>query len=380
MARQAVIIGAGFAAEGHTIALRNAGVEVIALCGRTPEPARARAQKLGIEDLRFDWREAIEELQPDIVAITTPGKPHREMAEFAAQHRCHIACEKPLALGAPDAEAMLMEVKKAGVKHAYAATGCYSPQFAYVRQLLAQEIIGQVQEFEYVVRANFSPYQPYFWFFQLDQGGGCLYQIFTHMLSQMRRATGGDVRAVAGEARRLVQRAPVGPPLHDWRDFLSATVAPEQAEAGEWREVDADTGFTVLTRLEMPDGSNASGVFQMSWRSVSQLSNHLTFFGTAGTLQLTGTGWPEQIRHYNHERKSWQEMPVPEPLLGAAVQMEERDQVQWNQFYREFVADIRGEGSAGYPTFHDGWIANQIIDIVCSKRGWTSLLKDLALG
>ena len=35
MSLKAVVIGTGYAAEGHTVALRDAGVDVIALCGRT---------------------------------------------------------------------------------------------------------------------------------------------------------------------------------------------------------------------------------------------------------------------------------------------------------------------------------------------------------
>jgi glutamyl-tRNA reductase len=40
MAVQAVVIGTGWAGEGHIRGLQAAGVEVVALCGRTPEPAR----------------------------------------------------------------------------------------------------------------------------------------------------------------------------------------------------------------------------------------------------------------------------------------------------------------------------------------------------
>jgi glutamyl-tRNA reductase len=54
MALRAVVIGTGWAGEGHTTALREAGVDVMAMCGRTPEPARVMAKKLGIEDIRFD--------------------------------------------------------------------------------------------------------------------------------------------------------------------------------------------------------------------------------------------------------------------------------------------------------------------------------------
>ncbi len=43
-------------------------------------------------------------------------------------------------------------------------------------------------------------------------------------------------------------------------------------------------------------------------------------------------------------------------------------QQQWNQFCREFVTDVRGEGYAGYPTFQDGWVAAEVIDIACDGR------------
>jgi predicted dehydrogenase len=107
MALRAVIIGAGWAGEGHTIALRQAGVEVVALCGRTPEPAYAKATQLDIADVRFDWRTALAELRPDIVAIGTPGDTHYEMVQHALALGCHVMCEKPLALNASDAQAML---------------------------------------------------------------------------------------------------------------------------------------------------------------------------------------------------------------------------------------------------------------------------------
>jgi predicted dehydrogenase len=34
---RAVVIGAGWAGEGHVVALRRCGVEVVAICAREPE-------------------------------------------------------------------------------------------------------------------------------------------------------------------------------------------------------------------------------------------------------------------------------------------------------------------------------------------------------
>ena len=73
---RAVVIGAGWAGEGHIIGLRDAGVEVVALFGRTPEPTYQRAAQLGITDVGFDWRAGLEELRPEIVSIATPADSH----------------------------------------------------------------------------------------------------------------------------------------------------------------------------------------------------------------------------------------------------------------------------------------------------------------
>ena len=59
-------------------------------------PARAMAARLGVADIRFDWRSAIARLRPDIVSIATPGAAHCDIATFSASTGCHVVCDKPL--------------------------------------------------------------------------------------------------------------------------------------------------------------------------------------------------------------------------------------------------------------------------------------------
>lgn len=113
MTLRAVVVGTGWAGEGHTTALRAAGVDVVALCGRTPDPARAMAARLGVADVRFDWR-SIGRLRPDIVSIATPGAAHCDIATFSASMGCHVVCDKPLALSSTEADGMLEAVQAAG--------------------------------------------------------------------------------------------------------------------------------------------------------------------------------------------------------------------------------------------------------------------------
>jgi predicted dehydrogenase len=205
MTLRAVVIGAGWAGEGHTLALRDAGVEVVAICGRTPEPAKAMATKLGIDEVWFDWRQALETLRPDIVSIATPVAPHQEMAEFAAHLGSHIMCDKPLGVNAKEARAMLAVVEQAGIKHAYGSTSRYAPACLYTHQLLTEGLIGQVREIESVFHFNYPRLLPYAWFHQLELGGGVLNTLFTHKLGQVLHITGGKVTAVAGEGQALAR-------------------------------------------------------------------------------------------------------------------------------------------------------------------------------
>ncbi|HJZ49801.1 MAG TPA: Gfo/Idh/MocA family oxidoreductase, partial [Roseiflexaceae bacterium] len=171
MPLRAVVIGAGWAGEGHTLGLRDAGVEVVALCGRTPEPARAKAAQLGVPEVRFDWRAALEEFQPDIVSIATPRDAHRAIAEHAADLGCHIACDKPLATDVAGARAMLEAAARAGVKTAYAATGCYSPAVLHAQQLVSEGAIGRVTAIESMLYFFIPPELPFCWVHERVRGG-----------------------------------------------------------------------------------------------------------------------------------------------------------------------------------------------------------------
>lgn len=372
MTLRAIVIGAGWAGEGHSKALRAAGVEVVALCGRTPEPAQAMARKLGIATVRLDWWAALHDLQPDLVAVATPGHLHQEIVLAAAKLGCHLLCEKPLGLNAGQALAMLQSVEAAGVKHAYGTTSRYAPAALYAQQLLASGLIGSVQEIECIHHFNLSPLTPASWFFQVSQGGGALFTDFPHFLGQVLFITGGQIEAVCGAARPLIDQVPVGAPVHDFRVSF-APLDPLQAAAGAWQPVDADMGYTILGRLHLPDGSTASVLWQASEMAASRYPNALAFYGTQGSLHLDAPFFPQTITHFDRVQQRWQEIQIPDELNRLLAWTEDPVQSAWHQLVREFVADVREEGYSGYPTFHDGWIANTIIDIVRNGQGWTEL-------
>ena len=100
---RAVVIGAGWAGEGHTKALQHYGVDVVAICARKADVVQKVASQLGIAEASTDWKKSLLEIKPDIVALTTPAILRTEVIELAAQLGSHLLCEKPLATTAEEA-------------------------------------------------------------------------------------------------------------------------------------------------------------------------------------------------------------------------------------------------------------------------------------
>jgi predicted dehydrogenase len=357
MALRAVVIGAGWAAEGYIIALGSLGVDVVALCGRSLEPTRALAGRYRIKDVRDDWRNAILSLRPDIVCVATPASPHVDMVLAAVDAGCHVICEKPLALTADGAHRMLDAVEQAGVRHAYGATSRYSPPVVHAQTLLSEGLIGKLMAIEVVEHFALSPLHPYSWFHRREEGGGVLFNAFTHILVQLAYLTGGAVRGATGRVHGG-GRAPVSSSWHDFRDWIAAQ--PVLDHDGEWRKVDADMIGTVLLELEQDDGNRVEAMFRGSAFGAARNPDGLALYGSEGTLQLVGVIWYESIWHQRRGQADWNKIDIP----GAASSPADGDPVQfgWDRLGADFVADILEQDHQSYPTFVDGHLANLIID------------------
>lgn len=370
MALRAVVIGAGWAGEGHTLGLRNAGVEVVALCGRSPEPARAKAAQLGVPAARFDWHAALEEFRPDIVSIATPGDAHRAIAEHAAALGCHIVCDKPLATRAADARAMLGAATRAGVKTAYAATGCYAPAVRHAQQLVSAGAIGRVTAIDSMLHFFIPDQLPFCWFHERARGGGMLNNGFTHKLAQVLRITGGEVVAASGVAGPFRGQVPVGPAIHDLRELFRPIPGWEAAQATAWRAADADADYTVTVDLRLPGAGSARATFRGAIGHYPH-PQYLVVNGASGALHLIGEhGDADHVRVFDRQRGEWEDLAVPAAISATLPRGEDGVQRCWNQLFREFAADVRGEGSVGYATFQEGWVAMEVIEAALTERSW----------
>jgi predicted dehydrogenase len=370
-----MIFGSGFAGQGHALALRDCGVEIVAMASRTREVVEKVAAELEISVASTDWRATLREIRPDIVAIGTPGGTHVEMIGAALEMGCHIFADKPLATTAVEAKQLYRQAKTAGVKTAYAASFRYMPSALLAKELVAAGAIGSVYEVECVSHYHWPKLTPFGWAHRLDTGGGRLNNNFTHKLAITLNVVGGTVLAAMGETRNDLKRAPVGAPVHDFRHFTRSALSPEQAAQCKWQEVDSDWSYTVLTRIGAAGSDPQDGVsatFRHSCLRAGKLEDYIAFYGEEGTIHITGAYAQGKV-YVGRSKTEWEEVPMPQRITDSLPAIADDTYRNWTQLAREFVADVRGEGNAGYLKFRDGWLFQEVIDIARSGRGWMIL-------
>ena len=95
-----------------------------------------------------DYAEALADSRLKAVVLTTPHSLHRPMVEAAARAGKHVFCEKPLALRATDAAAMIEACRRAGVVLGVGHNRRLWPSMQALKRIAASGELGQVLHIE----------------------------------------------------------------------------------------------------------------------------------------------------------------------------------------------------------------------------------------
>jgi predicted dehydrogenase len=87
-----------------------------------------------------------EGVRMDFVCIVTPNHLHFEPARLAMEHGFHVVCDKPLALNAEEAEALVRIKEKTGMLFALTHTYTGYPMVKEARKLVADGALGKIRK------------------------------------------------------------------------------------------------------------------------------------------------------------------------------------------------------------------------------------------
>ena len=124
---------------------RASNAEVLAIASREPGRAEATAATLGIPRAYGSYEALLADPDIDAVYIPLPNDLHAEWTLAAARARKHVLCEKPLAMTADVAQAMVDGCREAGVLLMEAFMYRLHPSWVAVREVVASGRIGRLR-------------------------------------------------------------------------------------------------------------------------------------------------------------------------------------------------------------------------------------------
>ncbi|MFB8243698.1 Gfo/Idh/MocA family protein [Streptomyces sp. NPDC055952] len=186
--------------------------EVVAVASRSPEPAKAFAERFGIPRAYGDWSALAQDEDIDVVYVATPHTAHRAAAGLCLAAGRHVLCEKPFTLNLRQAEELVALAREHGRFLMEAMWMYCNPLVRRLKALVDDGAIGEVRS----VQADFGlagPFPPSHRLRSRELGGGALLDLGVYPVSfaQLLLGEPSDVaaRAVLSEEGVDLQTAAV---------------------------------------------------------------------------------------------------------------------------------------------------------------------------
>ena len=139
------ILGPGTIAKTFAAALQHAkGAKLVAIASRDSKKAGLAESFPGARILH-GYQALLDDPEVEAIYIATPHPGHAEWAIKAAEAGKHVLCEKPIAVSAHEAEAMIQAARKAGTFLGEAFMYRLHPQTAKIVELVKSGIVGEVR-------------------------------------------------------------------------------------------------------------------------------------------------------------------------------------------------------------------------------------------
>lgn len=173
---------------------------VIAIASRDVRKAQSAAAALGIERAYGSYQALLDDADVEAIYIPLPNHLHVPWTTRAAQAGKHVLCEKPIALNAAEARALLGVRADTGVQIGEAFMVRTHPQWLKTRALVRGSAIGPLR----LINGHFSYYKidPADIRSRADFGGGALMDIGCYPVTMSRWLFESEPLQVAADIER----------------------------------------------------------------------------------------------------------------------------------------------------------------------------------
>ena len=254
------LVGTGRIGRLHAehLAYRIPDANLLAVSDINVDAAQACATRLGIPAAAQDHRALLENDDIEAIVICSSTDTHAQLIEEAAGAGKHIFCEKPIDFDLNRIDHALQAVQDAGVKLQIGFNRRFDPNFRRVREMVAENKIGEPQILRITSRDPAPPPVSY-----IKVSGGIFLDMTIHDFDMARYLVGSEVTEVYATGGVMVD--------------------PAIGEAG-----DVDTA---IITLQFANG--AIGTIDNSRQAVYGYDQRVEVFGSGGMVAV-GNNTPDR--------------------------------------------------------------------------------------
>ncbi len=174
------ILGAGFMGKVHAECYSNLSkAKLVAVADIDQKKADELAKKYNACSISQP-NKVIEDENIHLIDICLPTFLHKEYAIKAAQAGKHILCEKPIALRLEDADEMIKEAKKAGVKFMVAQVIRFWPEYVKLKQIYQEGTLGKLLSLSLTRLGLLPTWSWNKWMLDPEKSGGAILDLHIH--------------------------------------------------------------------------------------------------------------------------------------------------------------------------------------------------------
>jgi predicted dehydrogenase len=377
---RAAVVGTGFIGPVHVEGLRRAGVAVVGILGSSPTRSAEAAAALDVGTAYPDYETLLRDDRVQVVHLTTPNRFHFDQASQALRAGKHVMCEKPLAMTAREAAALVSLARETALAAGVNYNIRYYPLCQEAAERVRQGHLGRVLHVTGSYVQDWLLYPTDFnWRVLADEGGPlrAVADIGTHWLDLVQFIASQPVRAVCADlqtvhAERQRNRASV----------QTFTTGRTGNGARESVPIDTEDAGAVLLQF----ASGARGVLWVSQTTAGR--KNCLRFEVAGSTGSCAWDSERPNEMWLGRRDGANEVLLRDPsLLGSSARRfadypgghNEGFPDTFKQCFRDFYAFVAaGDPSATrtFPTFEDGCRELLLCEAILEshrQRRWVSV-------
>ena len=378
------IVGAGFVGPHHVDAVRRLGfVDVVAVAGSSEASARSKADALGVNKAYGSYQALLDDPAVEVVHNATPNYLHYPVTAAAIAKGKHVVSDKPLAMTAADAKALVRQAAQAGIVHAVTFNYRGNPLVQQARHAIARGDIGTPRFLHgYYLQDWLVKDTDYSWRLEPDKGGAssALGDIGSHWCDLAQHISGLRITHVLGDITTVI------PKRKKPRGSREAFQAAGRDDTVDLVDIVVEDLASVLLRFD----NGAKGSFSVGQVCAGHKNDcQLEVCGSTASLK-----WRQEQQNelwIGHRDKANEVLAKDPALLDVEARryahLPGGHQESWADAFANLMRDIYGfiaEGKKAsdphppaFATFEDGYRANCVVEAILesARQGsaWTKV-------